>query len=334
VESLVAHFLNVGHGDCTFIELPSGRLMMIDINNSRSLPADDKVALAEARGISVLEFSWRGLQKEARSWEDYYSSLLVDPYEYYEANFAGKSIFRYLQTHPDMDHMSGLSRFFVQGEVPLANFWDVGHAKTCKKEDFDSSPYDYGDWLAYELLREGSCFRGGKIVPDSHRVLKKERGNKGQYWTDDSIRVLSPTADLVAGCDASGSYNDCSYVIKISYGGRSVILPGDAEESAWKSMLDGLPSGSLACDVLKAAHHGRKSGFYQPAVEAMDPEVVICSVGKKPDTDASADYAGIARSVLSTRFCGTIKVTMWGDGEVWVENHKGESQVTLPPLET
>jgi len=32
---LVLHFLNVGHGDCTFIELPSGRLMMIDINNSK-----------------------------------------------------------------------------------------------------------------------------------------------------------------------------------------------------------------------------------------------------------------------------------------------------------
>ncbi|HKP99795.1 MAG TPA: hypothetical protein VJ735_05640 [Actinomycetes bacterium] len=29
------HFLNVGHGDCTFVDLPSGRLMMIDINNFR-----------------------------------------------------------------------------------------------------------------------------------------------------------------------------------------------------------------------------------------------------------------------------------------------------------
>ena len=63
MESLVAHFLNVGHGDCTFIELPSGRLMMIDINNSKSLPEADKVALAEARHVSIFEFSRSGVLK-------------------------------------------------------------------------------------------------------------------------------------------------------------------------------------------------------------------------------------------------------------------------------
>jgi hypothetical protein len=30
---LVVHFLNVGHGDCTFIGLPAGRLMIMDINS-------------------------------------------------------------------------------------------------------------------------------------------------------------------------------------------------------------------------------------------------------------------------------------------------------------
>lgn len=216
--------------------------------------------------------------------------------------------------------------------MPLLNFWDVGHAKTCEEQDFDSSPYDYRDWLVYQLLRSGNGPKDSSDEYSHHKVLKNERGDEGQFWTDDNIQVLSPTADLVADCDASDAYNNCSYVNKIHYGGRSVILPGDAEESAWKSMLDGLSVGSLACDILKASHHGRKSGFHQPAVEAMDPRIVICSVGKKPDTDASADYARIATSVLSTRFCGTIKVTMWGDGEVWVDNHKGERQETLPPL--
>jgi hypothetical protein len=32
---LRVHFLNVGHGDCTIISHPSGRLTMIDINNSQ-----------------------------------------------------------------------------------------------------------------------------------------------------------------------------------------------------------------------------------------------------------------------------------------------------------
>ena len=70
MESLVAHFLNVGHGDCTFIELPSGRLMMIDINNSKSLPETDKEALAARKGISVREFAGTtGLRLARRSWQ-------------------------------------------------------------------------------------------------------------------------------------------------------------------------------------------------------------------------------------------------------------------------
>jgi hypothetical protein len=123
VESLVAHFLNVGHGDCTFIELPSGRLMMIDISNSKSLPETDKEALAARKGISVREFAGAaGLRLGRRSWQEYYESLLVDPYDYYQDHFRGKPVFRYLQSHPDMDHMSGLHRFFWLEKVPLLNF--------------------------------------------------------------------------------------------------------------------------------------------------------------------------------------------------------------------
>ncbi len=99
------YFLNVGHGDCTFVRFNSGRLMMVDINNSPSLPETDEVALAEAVGVSVRSFrSADALTK--RSWEDYYKSLLVDPHDFYTAKFAGTPVFRYIQTHPDLDHMS------------------------------------------------------------------------------------------------------------------------------------------------------------------------------------------------------------------------------------
>lgn len=56
------HFLNVGHGDCTIVEFPSGRLMMIDINNSKSLPEADEEALAESKGVSLYDFRYRRSQ--------------------------------------------------------------------------------------------------------------------------------------------------------------------------------------------------------------------------------------------------------------------------------
>ncbi len=37
---LRVHFLNVGHGDCTIISHHSGRLTMVDINNSQDYDSD------------------------------------------------------------------------------------------------------------------------------------------------------------------------------------------------------------------------------------------------------------------------------------------------------
>jgi beta-lactamase superfamily II metal-dependent hydrolase len=319
------HFLNVGHGDCTFIELPSGRLMMIDINNSKSLPEADIEALAENKGMSKMTFkSIQLIEGKFRSWEEYYKALLVDPADYYKEHFANRSIFRYVQTHPDMDHMSGLHRFFWQDQIPLENFWDVDHSKSFVKDDFEHSPYSYLDWLVYELLRGGHGPDG-----KSHEVIKNLRAGRGSYWSEDNIEILSPTQDLINTCNDDGNYNNCSYVLKITHAGRTVILPGDAEAMAWKSILDEPGSAAIKCGILKASHHGRESGYHEDAVDAMSPQVVICSVGKKPSTDASDEYASHGATVLSTRFHSTITATVWDDGDVWIENHKGERLYTI-----
>lgn len=325
------HFLNVGHGDCTIIDLPSGRLMMIDINNSKSLPEEDVTALAEKKGMSTFAFRQvRLIEGKLRSWEDYYRSFLVDPAEYFAEHFPGRSIFRYIQTHPDMDHMSGLHRFFWQDRIGVANFWDVAHSKQMKEKDFENSPYSYIDWRVYELLRKGyGPDVNGEPVENDHKVLYQLRGATGQYWSDDDIEVLSPTVELIAACDASESYNNCSYVVKISYAGRTVILPGDAESNAWKSILDKPGPDAIKCDVLKASHHGRESGYHEEAVDAMSPEVVICSVGKKPSTDATDEYESHGATVLSTRYHGTITATIWHDGDIWIEDRNGDRIYTI-----
>jgi competence protein ComEC len=324
--TLKIHFLNVGHGDCTFLDLPSGRLMMIDINNSKSLPDTDIDALAENKGLPIWMFKRSRYMVEGRyrSWEEYHRSLLVDPADYYKANFAGRSIFRHVQTHPDMDHMSGLHRFYWQEKIPIENFWDIAHNKELDEEDFENSGYAYEDWLVYQLLRAG---RG----PDEqeHKAINNLRRNVGHYWTDDGIEVLSPTSDLIDTCNLKECYNDCSYVLKIDYVGRSVILPGDAESAAWSSMLDDLGPKALRCDVLKASHHGRESGYHKDAVTAMSPDVVICSVGKKPSTDASDEYASHGAQVLSTRYHGTITVTIRYDGDIWIDDHNDERIHTI-----
>lgn len=328
---LKVHFLNVGHGDCTFIELPSGRLMMIDINNSTSIPEDDKAALALDKGLTLDQFKSASLALTAAgvrmSWEDYYQSLLVDPFDYYVANFKGQAIFRYVQTHPDLDHMSGLHRFFWQEKVDLINFWDTDHDKELEESDFLNSRYSYLDWVVYQILRGGSG-------PDETKVKSLEiyRNDLRKYWDDDDIEILSPTKEIISSCKIASKYNDLSYVLRISYGGRSMILPGDAESLAWESMKVAYTAEQLDCDVLKASHHGRHSGYDKEAVDLMNPEYVICSVGKKPTTDASKEYAKHGSSVFSTRYQGSIVVTMWHDGEVWFDSSVNGRIGSLSPL--
>jgi competence protein ComEC len=81
-----------------------------------------------------------------------------------------------------------------------------------------------------------------------------------------------------------------------------------------------------------SAPRARKIGYYEEAVKAMSPDVVICSVGKKPSTDASDQYTSHGADVLSKRLHGTITVTIKDNGKVVVANRKGEQIAKLRGL--
>ncbi|HEU5205376.1 MAG TPA: hypothetical protein VFU17_13880 [Candidatus Limnocylindrales bacterium] len=322
-------FLNVGHGDCTIFDAEETRLTMVDVNNSKSIPTQDQVALAEAHGRNLISFSSeRVLETGYRTWADYYTSLLVDPAEYFRIHFPNRAVHRYIQTHPDMDHMTGLHRFFLEEQFALLNFWDTQNTKEMSEADFVSSPYDYRDWLTYSLLRLGAI----PSEREHHKVFNLLQGDTGRYWTDDQVEILAPTEDLLDYCNSRGdSWNNSSYVISVTYHGRRVVLAGDAEKPEWDKILATVPEDKLKCDVLKAAHHGRESGYSAEAMDAMRPSIVICSVGKKPETDASDEYAAHGARVLSTRYHGTIRVRLWMDGDVWVDDHAGNRLAALVP---
>lgn len=323
----VIHFLNVGHGDCTIIEHPSGRITMIDINNLKSLTESDKQALASLLGITYEEFVRKGSFNELRnmSWEEYYKNKLTDPLEYFKANFPGRRIFRYVQTHPDMDHMSGLHRFFWEEEVGIDNFWDVDHAKELGDVDFaKNAQYDSKDWATYSLLRKGT-----NTTATPHSVMYKQRFMEGSFWSEDGITVLSPTRPLIDLSDEKKSWNNVSYVFAIDHGGRRVLLTGDAVQEAWDSMVEHVPASMLKADVLKAAHHGRESGYHKDAVDIIKPHTVISSVGKKPKTDAHGKYKSHGANVYSTRSNGTIVVTLNDDGSVQVVDGEGNELTSL-----
>jgi ribonuclease BN (tRNA processing enzyme) len=116
---------DVGHDKLDFliIEFPSGRIAMVDINNSRVLDDDTAAELAESYGYKTSYNIWKNLGLKYEKTREYEQQYLTDPVSFYTARYGGnKAIFRFIATHPDMDHLTGLYR--LSQEVSILNFWD------------------------------------------------------------------------------------------------------------------------------------------------------------------------------------------------------------------
>jgi competence protein ComEC len=265
------HFLNVGHGDCTIISHPSGRLTMIDINNSQDYDADSLNDLLnekreKASGYSGLiaanVLPGRGMPAPQGVLGSLLSSAnrtticadaaqeLTDPIEFMQRVYPGRSLFRFILTHPDLDHMRGLKR--LHETIGFTNFWDTAHTKPTPSYRSDA---DREDWEFYQTLR--------------HDAKKYTRGDSffafGKDENDvpggDNIQIFSPTPALVKACNLSQKSNDLSLVLRIHHKAGSVLLAGDAEAAAWDDMKN-YYGAKLKSDYLKASHHGRDSGYH------------------------------------------------------------------------
>lgn len=273
------HFLNVGKGNCTIIEFPSGHLTMIDIDNSR-IDDDD---------------------------------ILTNPIEYFLSKFPNQSLFRFILTHPDMDHLSGLNQ--LTEKVSIANFWDTNHNKTFSDEDWEGSPYDKKDWEKYLTLRKSTS---------DPKVLQLYRDATSECcWTQDGISILSPSLSLVKLANGNEEYNHLSYVLRIEYAGVTVILGGDASKEAWDEIYKHYKYEFLKADLFLAPHHGSANNIHKDAFNTIAPYYVIVSVAEGVDYDYSY-YSKLAKKkVLSTKYYGTMRIEIKDDGNytIYVERN-------------
>jgi beta-lactamase superfamily II metal-dependent hydrolase len=111
-EKIELHFLDVGDGDCTIIEFPSGRLCVIDICTKNN------------------------------------ETHIVD---YLRRNFPGKyEIFRFILTHPHQDHLHGLKEMTDAGYT-ITNFWHTDHDFTPDKSSDNWKEYK-AHWNKYQEI--------------------------------------------------------------------------------------------------------------------------------------------------------------------------------------
>lgn len=158
----ILHFLDVAQGDCSIIEHPLGRVTMIDVCKARLVkPAAASPyaplpnSVAAALGLLGSTTPQQALSPAAR---DLLNALLppppdyVNPIEYMRARNIS-ALFRYIQSHPEADHMDGIAD--LCDEFPPANFWDTDN--TCDKTGgFGFGGYRREDWDYYLSIRNGT----------------------------------------------------------------------------------------------------------------------------------------------------------------------------------
>jgi competence protein ComEC len=117
-------------------------------------------------------------------------------------------------------------------------------------------------------------------LPAGHPLLGAVAGPRrcaaGEGWAWDGVRfeLLHPAA---ADARARKS-NDLSCVLKVSAGGRSMLLTGDIERLSEASLVARAPT-ALAADVLLVPHHGSRTSSTAEFLAAVGAGTAVIPVG-------------------------------------------------------
>ena len=259
------HFLNVDEGDCSIIQHDNGNVTMIDIccgNIEEEIPGMEKFFAGSRNQIQG------NFNQKAHP---------TNPVEYLKI-LKIKKIFRYIQTHPDMDHMDGLKHLYDTTEI--LNFWDTENTKV---QEFDengkSGRFLKDDWDCYQDLR---------ISKNSPKALFYYDGSSNKYYAeddngilkDDYLKILSPTEDLLKAAEKAQDWNDSSYVVLYCVQGCKILFCGDADMGTITHLLECHKDDVSNLDVLIAPHHGRDSDKDFTFLDVMKPKLTLIGNAK------------------------------------------------------
>ena len=257
------HFLNVKDGDCSLIKHNSGHVTVIDVCKAK--PSEPIVEVMSAQ----LAKTERGVMGNFQQ-----KKYPVNPISYMH-DHGISNIFRYIQTHPDMDHMDGITALF-DAYKPL-NFWDTDNEKEMANSSWEGSRYSRVDWEFYQRLRDSKP----QTNPKRLTLLS---GARGQFWNvgedgsmgGDGLHVLAPSQDLVDTANQAGEeYNDCSYVLLYRTGENRIVFGGDSHDDTWKHVLAKHGQDVTDIDLLIAPHHGRMSGRSYEFLDTLRPTLTF-----------------------------------------------------------
>ena len=245
-QQLEVHHIDVGQGESIYIELPDGSDVLIDAGKSN------------------------------------YGSTVVNYLKEQEKNI---DIEYLIATHPDADHIGGMSEVFKQ--LNVKNFIYPKDA-----------PHDTKTWQNVLSLADSE----GCTIKDSTPGTTFNIGGA-------TMKFIQPSVDY-------SDNNDDSVVTYLEYKDVNFMFTGDIEADAEKDMV----AQNLVTDVdfMSVPHHGSKGSSTEEFLAKAKPEYAIVSVGANnsyghPTADALNRYNAIGSKVYRTDQLGDIVIKTDGN---------------------
>jgi competence protein ComEC len=301
------HVINVSPGDCTLIEHNSGRYTCIDIccGNLETRQKVVEIALAmKSEESSKPRGNYRMCERP------------TNPINYIKT-YGIKKIFRFILTHPDMDHMDGLAQ--LHEKIGFNNFWHTGLER--EKPSFDNgfNKYREEDWDLYEKLTKEKL--------SGVTVLKKIKGDRFPFAnkdsedgkTPDALYILAPDKKLLSE-DRVDAINESSYVLQYQSSAGPIILPGDAHDGSWELVMKN-QNLKGNCSFLLAPHHGRDSNRSYQFLDYLRPKLTVfgCAPSKYLAYD---EWSRRGLLTITSNQAGNIVLDIQtGFYDVYIENH-------------
>jgi beta-lactamase superfamily II metal-dependent hydrolase len=186
-------------------------------------------------------------------------------------------------THMDADHIGGLAA--VLGAFQVQQVWHNGAT---------AATQTYTGFI-------------NAVQAEGADVHAARRG--------DTITVGSMVFSVLSPVDVSGTSNNNSVVLSLSWGQTDFLFEGDAEQEAEASMV----TAGLVPDVeiLKVGHHGSRTASSAVFLAAAKPEVAIYMAGTgnnygHPHAETITALQAIGATIYGTDVKGDIVVTTNG----------------------
>ncbi len=211
-------------------------------------------------------------------------------------------------SHPDTDHLNGLlyilEHFRVRRVITTHESADTGA---------------YSRFL--QIIEERKIDH-----PEFGKAARKRFVN----GVETEVIHPEPTGPEMSCSKCSGA-NNCSIVLRVSYGDKSILFPGDIEKCA-ESLLISAAGQQISSDILIAPHHGSKSSSSPAFLEAVSPDTVIVPVRKSrlglPSPAVLRSYKKMGFRILRTDVNGAVSIHVRKDGQMEIRPQIGTSRTS------